>query len=281
MTTMTAHDVQADGPGLARCDVLGVGVSAVNQRIALATIAAWIDRRERHYVCITGVHGVMESQRDPALKTIHNQAGMVTPDGMPMVWAHWLHGNAQVGRVYGPDLMLNVGAESIRRGWRHFFFGGGDGVADLLARSLTARFPGLIVAGTHTPPFRPMTDDEDALLVQQINAARPDIVWVGLSTPKQEYWMSRHCDRLNAAALIGVGAAFDFHAGLKKQAPRWMQCSGLEWAYRLCTEPRRLWKRYLINNPLFVMNYALQLSHLKDFTDRAPHPPGGAESAHA
>jgi len=251
----------ADAPSLpARCNVLGVGISAVNLDLATQIIFRWISSRENNYVCITGVHGVMESQADEALRSIHNRAGMVTPDGMPMVWLNRAAGNKHVSRVYGPDLMLKVCEEGVARGTRHYFYGGGDGVADLLAEKLQSKFPGLIVAGKHCPPFRKMTESEDAELVSEINSRNADIVWVGLSTPKQEYWMSSHLGRVNAPVMIGVGAAFDFHAGLKRQAPAFMQKSGMEWFYRLLTEPRRLWKRYLKNNPLFL--YYLLLSKL-------------------
>ena len=239
-------------PVAVRVDVLGVGVSAITMADAVDTIAGWIASRERHYVCITGVHGVMESRRDPALRAIHNAAGLVTPDGMPLVWLGRARGHRRIERVYGPDLMLALCEWSVARGVRHYFYGGAETVADRLAARLQQRYPGLLVAGTYSPPFRPLSADDDDAIVRQINATEPDIVWVGLSTPKQERWMHAHCGRVTAPALIGVGAAFDFHAGLKRQAPRWMQRSGLEWSFRLATEPRRLWKRYLVNNPWFV-----------------------------
>ena len=242
----------------ARCNVLGVHVSAVNLDTAAARIDRWVQTREPNFVCITGVHGVMESQDDPELKAIHNRAGMVTPDGMPMVWANRLAGHRHVRRVYGPDLMLKVCRDGVSRGYRHFFYGGGEGVAELLKRKLTERFPGMSVVGTFCPPFRKMTDDEDRTLVEMINATRPDIVWVGLSTPKQERWMSAHLGRVSAPVMVGVGAAFDFHAGLKRQAPAVLQKVGMEWFFRLCTEPRRLWKRYLKNNPRFVWRFLMQ-----------------------
>jgi N-acetylglucosaminyldiphosphoundecaprenol N-acetyl-beta-D-mannosaminyltransferase len=235
-----------------RVNILGVGVSAINIEIALRTIDEWIARRDPHYVCITSVHGVMESQRDLALLQIHNRAGMVTPDGMPLVWLSRLMGFSSVERVYGPDLMLAVCRRSVEKGYRHFLYGGAPGVADTLATRLQARFQGLHVVGSDAPPFRPLSPAEDRAAEECINAARPDIVWVGLSTPKQEHWMASHVGRLTAPVLIGVGAAFDFHAGLKKQAPRWIQRNGLEWLFRLSTEPRRLWHRYLINNPWFL-----------------------------
>ncbi len=249
-----------------RCDVLGVQVSAVNMALALRQIQSWIDLRQCNYVCITGVHGVMESQADEALKRIHNAAGMVTPDGMPMVWINKLRGNSHVGRVYGPDLMLEVCKLGLEKGHKHFFYGGGEGVASLLAEKLQQRFPGIEIAGVYTPPFRPLSEGEDRDVVQTINRSGADIVWVGLSTPKQEHWMSRHLGRLHAPVMIGVGAAFDFHAGLKAQAPRWMQKSGLEWFYRLLSEPRRLWKRYLINNPRFCWYFLLQTLGARDFS---------------
>jgi N-acetylglucosaminyldiphosphoundecaprenol N-acetyl-beta-D-mannosaminyltransferase len=232
--------------------VLGVGISAVNLDSAAQLIASWIAGNERQYVCVTGVHGVMESQSDAKLQKIHNRAGMVTPDGMPMVWLNKLAGNSHVTRVYGPDLMLKVCGEGVARRTRHYFYGGGDGVAELLSTRLQERFPGLNVVGKYCPPFRKLTAEEDAAIVAEINQACPDIIWVGLSTPKQEFWMDGHIGRIEAPVMIGVGAAFDFHAGLKSQAPSFMQKSGLEWFYRLLTEPRRLWKRYLINNPKFL-----------------------------
>jgi N-acetylglucosaminyldiphosphoundecaprenol N-acetyl-beta-D-mannosaminyltransferase len=202
----------------------------------------------------------MESQADPALRDIHNRAGLVTPDGMPLVWVSWLRGHRHVERVYGPDLMLACCAASVARGYRHFFYGGAPGVPERLAARLQQRFPGLLVAGTWSPPFGEMTEAERGAVVERINVAGADIVWVGLSTPKQERWMAEHVRQLRADVLIGVGAAFDFHTGVKRQAPRWMRRSGLEWLFRLGTEPRRLWRRYLRNNPRFLWCILLQLS---------------------
>lgn len=244
---------------LQRVNILGVGVSAINMGIALEVIHEWIQRRSPHYVCVTGVHGIMESQRDRNLRIVHNQAGLVTPDGMPLVWLSWLKGFHHVDRVYGPDLMLAVCEQSLRYGYRHFFYGGAAGVPESLAGVLQKRFPGLRVVGTYSPPFRALSAEEDAQVVQMLNEAHPDIIWVGLSTPKQERWMAAHRAQLTAPVLIGVGAAFDFLTGRKPQAPRWMQRAGLEWFFRLLTEPRRLWRRYLINNPLFVAFVVLEL----------------------
>jgi N-acetylglucosaminyldiphosphoundecaprenol N-acetyl-beta-D-mannosaminyltransferase len=240
-------------PPIPRVDVLGVGVSAIDMDRAVAEVTRWIQDRDQHYVCITGVHGVMESQRDPELLAIHNGSGLTTPDGMPLVWAGRRAGMAHMRRVYGPDLMLALCRLAAERGWSCFFYGAAEGVPELLAERLAARFPGLKVAGTMSPPFRPLTPEEDAKVVECINAAAPDILWVGLSTPKQERWMAAHVARLTVPVLVGVGAAFDIHAGLLPQAPRWMQRAGLEWLYRLLREPRRLWRRYLRNNPRFVL----------------------------
>lgn len=234
-----------------RVDVLGVHISAVDMERAVAEISRWIVKREQRYVCVTGVHGVMESQRDPELRRIHNESGLTTPDGMPMVWCGRRAG-ARISRVYGPDLMLALCERGEHVGWSHFFYGGRHGVPELLIDRLRARYPRLRVAGSYSPPFRPLTAHEDSVLVSTLNASNADIVWVGLSTPKQERWMAEHRGHLQAPVLIGVGAAFDIHAGVLAQAPKWMQRSGLEWLYRVRREPRRLWKRYLVNNPAFV-----------------------------
>lgn len=236
-----------------RVDVLGIGISAVDMAMAVDEITDWIERREPHYVCVTGVHGVMESQRDADLLRIHNASGLTTPDGMPMVWAGRWAGATSMRRVYGPDLMLALAERAAERGWRSYFYGGRQGVPDRLIQVLASRFPGFAAVGSWSPPFRALTAEEDAAIVEQINAAGPDLVWVGLSTPKQERWMDAHVGRLRAPVLLGVGAAFDIHAGTLPQAPRWMQSNGLEWLYRLIREPRRLWRRYASIVPGFMV----------------------------
>jgi N-acetylglucosaminyldiphosphoundecaprenol N-acetyl-beta-D-mannosaminyltransferase len=236
-----------------RVDILGVGVSPINLDDAIATIERWISERSRNYVCITGAHGVMESRRDQRLRRIHNDAGMVTPDGMPLVWFSRFCGKSRTDRVYGPDLMRTMTAVSSLRGYRQFYYGGAEGVADKLKQALTTAHPKLDVAGTLCPPFRELTPEEDRAVVAAINAARPDIVWVGLSTPKQEFWMANHLGRIEAPVMVGVGAAFDFLAGAKRQAPLWMQRHGLEWLFRLCSEPRRLLRRYAYIVPGFTI----------------------------
>jgi N-acetylglucosaminyldiphosphoundecaprenol N-acetyl-beta-D-mannosaminyltransferase len=248
-----------------RINVLGVGVSAIDIPLAIKTIDQWIESRTPNYVCVTGVHGVMESQRDPVLRQIHNQAGLVTPDGMPLVWLGKMMGQRHMRRVYGPDLMLAFCQHSAAKGHRHYLYGSSEAVLTQLEANLRNRFPGIQIVGSYSPPFRALTEAEDQAIVDQINAAAPDVVWVGLSTPKQEQWMAAHVGRIHSSVLIGVGAAFDFHAGTKPQAPVWMQQSGLEWLFRLMTEPRRLWRRYLVNNPRFIWSVCLQLSGLRDY----------------
>jgi N-acetylglucosaminyldiphosphoundecaprenol N-acetyl-beta-D-mannosaminyltransferase len=239
----------ADHP---RVDVLGVRVSAINMSDALTALEQWIEDRTPTYVCVTGVHGVMESQADPTLTNIHNASGLTTPDGMPMVWCGRMAGARWMTRVYGPDLMLAVCEQAAVRGWRMFLYGAAPGVPEQLAERLRSRYPGLKVVGTLSPPFRELDPKEKAQIAERINNAAPDVVWVGLSTPKQERWMSEFRAHLEAPILVGVGAAFDIHAGNLPQAPGWMQKAGLEWAFRLSQEPRRLWRRYLSNNPRFV-----------------------------
>lgn len=240
-----------------RINVLGVGVSLVNMDRALDEIEGWVRTGEHTYVCVCSVHGVMECQRSDGLRRIFNSAGMVTPDGMPLVWLARGR-DAQVTRVYGPDLMLAEFQRSTSSGHRHFFYGGGPNVSTRLAANMRSRFPGLSVVGTMEPPFAPLDQLASAETVATINAAKADVVWVGISSPKQERWMSLMRPQLEAPVLIGVGAAFDFHSGMVRQAPRWMQRSGLEWLFRLITEPRRLWRRYLINNPWFLWALAMQ-----------------------
>jgi len=248
-----------------RVNILGVGVSAINMPMALETIDIWIRTGKTHYICVSTVHGIMECQRDEKLRQIHNSAGMVTPDGMPLVWLNWLKGYRHVERVYGPDLMLEVCRESVSKGYKHYLYGGKAGVAELLSKKLTELFPGLLIAGAYSPPFRPLTIEEDQAVVDQINASGANIVWIGLGAPKQERWMAEHVDTLCFPVLIGVGAVFDYHSGVKRQAPRWMQRSGLEWLFRLLSEPVRLGPRYLINIPVFLFLILLQLSGIKKF----------------
>jgi len=248
-----------------RVNVLGVGISVLNLQSALDEIAAAIREKRKGYICVTGVHGVIEAQSDEKFRHILNNGFLCTPDGMPMVWMGKIHGHSEMRRVYGPDLMLDVCAWSETNPCRHFFFGGADGVAELLAQKLKEKFPKMEIVGTFTPPFRPLNVAEEFFFAETIRAARPDILWVGLSTPKQEKFMAEFLPKLDVTLMVGVGAAFDFHSGRVRQAPRWMQRSGLEWFYRLCSEPRRLAKRYFKNNPLFALKIAGQLCGFKKY----------------
>ena len=248
---------------VATVNVLGVRVSAVNATSATAEIRRWLDERSAYYVCVSGVHGVMECQRDPSLKAIHNRAGLVLPDGMPLAW--WVRGagHREADRVCGPEFMPHL-LHSLK-GRRHYFYGASPETLNSLIAWVQGNYPEAIIAGFHSPPFRPLTPEEDAAVVDEINASKADIVWVGLSTPKQERWMAAHAQRLSVGALIGVGAAFDMHAGNVKRAPKFLRRTGFEWTYRLVLEPKRLWHRYLTNNPAFVLLAAAQITRIANF----------------
>ena len=246
-------------------NLLGVGISAVNPKTALCEIGRWIAQGERSYVCVTGVHGIMESHRDARIKAYHNGAGMVIPDGMPMVWWLRLAGHAEADRVCGPEFMPYLLDASQQPGWTHFLYGATDETLALLRAKILEEFPQVRIVGSYAPPFRPLTAAEDEDVIRRINASGADIVWVGLSTPKQERWMAEHSAALNAAALIGVGAAFDMQAGLIARAPKFIRRTGFEWAYRLVLEPRRLWRRYMRNNPAFLVLALAQLCRIARF----------------
>ena len=259
-----ARAVSLSEQKIPRVNVLGVGVSALNLPLAVEAVDDAVRERRKGYICVTGVHGVMESQRDPELKRIHNESFLTTPDGMPMVWMGRLQGARQMARVYGPDLMLAVLERSAARGYKHFFYGGADGVAEELRRKMTARFPGLQIVGTYEPPFRPLNEAEERALREQVAACRPDIMWVGISTPKQERFIAAQLPKLDVTLMAAVGAAFNFHAGRVQEAPRWVQRSGLQWFYRCLHEPR-LWKRYGVIVPGFLLRAAAQLSGVKKY----------------
>jgi N-acetylglucosaminyldiphosphoundecaprenol N-acetyl-beta-D-mannosaminyltransferase len=240
-----------------RVNILGVRVSAINMTQALAAVEAWIARRERQYVCVTPAHVVMDGYWNPEVRGWINRAGMATPDGMGIVWLLKAKGHRSVSRVYGPDLMLALCEEGLAKGRRHFFYGGEPGVLDALSARLARRLPGLMVTGTFSPPFRPSTPEEDAAVIRRINDSNADILWIGIGSPRQEQWMAEHLGKVDIPVMIGVGAAFDFLSGRKRQAPRWVQRAGLEWLFRLVNEPRRLWRRYA-QYPLFFVLVLLQ-----------------------
>lgn len=248
--------------------VLGVRVDAVQIADVIAQMEEWIAKREAcRYIAVTGMHGVTEAQRDSTFKEILNGARMVVPDGYPLVWLGRWRGFLNVRRrVYGPELMEVFCEQTMAKNYRHFFCGGAPGVAQDLAEEFADRYPGLVVAGTYCPPFRESTAQEESQMLAAIEQARPDIVWVGLGTPKQERWMFKYRELLKAPVLVGVGAAFDFHTGRVPQAPVWMREHGLEWLFRLAQEPRRLWRRYLVNGTEFVLMLFLESMRLKNFS---------------
>jgi N-acetylglucosaminyldiphosphoundecaprenol N-acetyl-beta-D-mannosaminyltransferase len=254
----------------ARFSVLGTMVDALDLRSAADAVESWVASDHRSYVCHANVHGVMEARGDPRVAAAYAGAGLTVPDGMPLVWLGRRAGHRGVARVYGPDLMLELCERAARRGGSCFYLGGAPGVAESLAAVLETRFPGLRTAGTWSPPFGLDPLRVDAEAVARVNAARPEIVWVGLGCPRQELWMATHRPHLDTAALMGVGAAFDFLTGRVRQAPRWMQRSGLEWLFRLIQEPRRLWRRYVLLNAQFVVHLALQLTGLRRYGPGAP-----------
>lgn len=234
-----------------RFPVLATGISAVTLSGAVSTISGWLARRERHYVNVCNADVVLQAHDDPRLAAIINASGLATPDGMPLVWLGRWRG-LSVGRVYGPDLLLALCERGLQAGWRHYFYGGTPVVLEDLTRRLAERFPAMQIAGGWAPPFRPLTTEEESEVEARINAARPDVIWVGIGTPKQDFWMAQFRPRLEAPVMIAVGAAFNFHAGHVRQAPRWMMRFGLEWLFRLFMEPGRLWRRYLVGIPRFV-----------------------------
>jgi len=247
--------------------VLGVRVHAVQIPDVVDQMEHWIrEGRDTHYIAVTGMHGVTEAQQDPSFKEILNSADLVVPDGMPLVWLSHLRGLSLKRRVYGPELMLTFCERTSHRSYRHFFYGGAPGVPEQLAETLGTRFSGMQVAGTYSPPFRPPTGEEKREIVAMIRRSAPDVLWVGLSTPKQERWMYEYRHELvDIPVMVGVGAAFDLNTGRVKQAPAWMQERGLEWFYRLLQEPRRLWRRYLVGGSKFVCLVLLEVLGLKKF----------------
>ncbi len=241
-------------------NVLGVRVDPTNMDLAVETVITWARSTDRgcRYVCVRDVHGVVEAQSDERFRSILNNADLNVPDGTPLTWLGWFAGFREMGRVYGPDFMVRVCEASVEHKIAHFFYGGKDGVAAELAGRFEQRFPGLRVAGTHCPPFRSLTEEEQESIVNMINASGAHILWVGLSTPKQERLMSDLHRRLHAHVAFGVGAAFDYNTDRLRRAPRWVQRAGLEWLYRLLQEPRRLISRYGIAIPRFLRGLVLQ-----------------------
>lgn len=244
--------------------VVAVGISKTSYGEVVALCRDWAAERRvapisrARYICVTSVHGVIMAQDDPEVAKYLNEADIATPDGMPVVWALRSFGHSQQQRVYGPTLMLEICRSAEQNGDRIFLYGGRQDTLPLLVDSLLDKFPRLRIAGSYSPPFRPLTAEEDQAVCDSIAESQADIVFVGISTPKQERWMYEHRGCFPGVTLIGVGAAFDFHAGRTKQAPSWMQRNGLEWLFRLSSEPGRLWRRYLLITPRFIPLWARQ-----------------------
>jgi len=246
--------------------ILGVRVDAVQVPDVVARMVEWIRGREgSHFIVVTNVHVLMESKHNPSFRNVLDAADLCVPDGMPLVWIGRLRGYLLKHRVYGPDLLMDFCRITNARGYRHFFYGGAPGVPEALAEKLKCEFPMLNVVGTYSPPFRTLTQEEDARVIDMINRARVDVLWVGLGCPKQELWMYEHREQLRVPVAVGVGQAFDIHAGRLRQAPVWMREHGLEWLFRLCAEPRRLWKRYLIYNSEFILSEMLEVLRVRRF----------------
>lgn len=242
--------------------LLGVPISIVNKQSTLSTIDDWITAKKGGYICIRDTHGIIHAQDNSSFLEIHEHALMVTPDGVPIVWFGRLCGHKSLMRVCGPDLVGWLCEYSVERGFRHYFFGGADGVAERMAAKLQLQYSGLKIVGTESPPFRETSAQPDLIACERIRKKMPDIVWVGLGSPKQEHWMHVNSPHVPGAIFIGVGAAFDFHSGTISRAPKFMQQSGLEWLYRLFQEPQRLWRRYIIFGPKFL--YLAIMQWLRD-----------------
>jgi N-acetylglucosaminyldiphosphoundecaprenol N-acetyl-beta-D-mannosaminyltransferase len=260
-------------------DVLGIRIAPLDMEGALTLLQDALRDRIRGYVCFTGVHGIMEAHRDPTLRVVFDSSLLTAPDGMPTVWVgHW-NGYKSMRQITGPDLMLQVFARPEFAGRTHFLYGGKPGVAEELQHALEARFPHVRIVGTHTPPFRDLDPTEEDALLATIEDLAPDILWVGISTPRQERFMHRLSPRLRSTLLFGVGAAFDFHTGRIQDCPAWVKRAGLQWFHRLLQDPRHLWRRYLHNNPAFVLHILLQLTGLRSYA-ASPHTPSPAPVLH-
>ena len=244
-------------------NVLGIGVDVVDMEQSVARMRLALEEGRKGYVCLVGVHGIMEARRNLDLQSIFANAYLVAPDGMPTVWMGHIQGLSKMQRVFGPDLMLEVIGRKELSYYRHFLCGGAPGVAEQLRDEMLRRFPWSSIVGTYTPPFRPMSAEEESELATQVQALQPDIFWVGMSTPKQERFMAHYLPMLETKLMVGVGAAFLFHTGAIKDSPAWVKRAGLQWLHRLLQEPARLWRRYLVNVPLFLLQAVLQLAGLR------------------
>ena len=258
-----------DYQNIDRTNVLGIGVSAVNMDLAVKILLEARSNKVNGYVCVTGAHGIIESQRDDDLKYIHNNSFLTLPDGEPTVWMGKEQGYQNMSRVYGPDLMLNI-LEASSYGcsdakFTHFFYGATKSILDQIVLNISNYFPGIKIVGVYAPPYRDLNADEENELAKIVKDLKPDFFWVGLSTPKQEKFIASHSNNPDFGLMLGVGAAFPIHAGVQKDAPEWIKSSGFHWFYRLLQEPRRLWRRYLDIVPSFLWLAFLQIFGLKKF----------------
>lgn len=257
--------LNAENAVIEKVSALGIGISAVNREKAADMLMSWLKNRACQTATFAAVHSIVDAQQEPLAKLAMQQSGICAPDGVPLVWLLKLSGKKNVSRVFGPDLMLDVSKRMAEEGYSAFYYGGTQEAVTDLALQMERRFPGIRTAGTYSPPFRELTDTEETEVVDMINGAQADIVWVGLGSPKQERWINRFRDRLDAPVIAAVGAAFDYNTNRLKRAPRWMQICGLEWLFRLLQEPRRLWRRYLRNNPLFIFLLFCEKTGLRNF----------------
>jgi N-acetylglucosaminyldiphosphoundecaprenol N-acetyl-beta-D-mannosaminyltransferase len=239
--------------------ILGIPLAMTDYTATMDWMDATIAHGEKGYICVAATHTVMVCDEDPELREAVLNSSLTLPDGQPLVWAMNALGGDLQDRVYGPELMARYCDRAARRGTRMYLYGGrNQGALVQLALNLRQRFPGVQIVGGYSPPFRDLSEEEEDAIVGEMNGSNADVIWVGVGAPKQEKWMAAMRDRLDAAVLVGVGAAFDFHAGLVPQAPMWMQSAGLEWLFRMAQEPRRLAPRYVRYNPRFITGFARQ-----------------------
>ncbi len=254
-----------DSHGHSLCaNLLGVPVNAVNMEGAISAISRHLGSGAKGYVCATGVHGILESLRDTSVADAFAASVMNVPDGTPTVWVGRFQGLRAIAHVTGPALMREVFRRSEFSKYSHFFYGGKPGTAEELASAMLRQFPWVRVAGTYTPPFRELTAEEERSIASRINACKPDLIWVGISTPRQELWMRHMLPLLNARMLFGVGAAFDFQTGHIRECPGWIKRAGFNWLHRLAQDPRRLWRRN-VKNTAFLWHIALQLTGMRQY----------------
>jgi N-acetylglucosaminyldiphosphoundecaprenol N-acetyl-beta-D-mannosaminyltransferase len=247
-------------------NVLGVQIDAIDMQIAVSRLIELLHNGRKSFICVAGVHGVMESRRFPKLRQAYAEAAMTVPDGMPLVWVGHLQGKREMRRVTGPDLMLQMFGRPEMADATHFLYGGREGVADELRSRLEKEFPHTRIVGTYTPPFRDLNAEEELAFVSKIAELKPDIIWVGISCPRQEQFMSQYLPVLETKLMFGVGAAFDYHTGRIRDCSQWIKDAGLQWLHRLMQDPRRLWHRYLSTNPAFLWHITWQLLGLRQYS---------------